>query len=191
MHWQPWWWVGAYLLVGIATVAGRWDGPGDGTLRDTYRTMWFYAGCRLQPSPGESADPGWPEWLALLRWCALRILLWPVWMVSGVRDRIAYRKWLAQGRRFQNIGSTSELHCRACGRVTPVTGCIHGHRRPAWYICSYQCRTCRGLTEVTRVEGQPLDARCACGGELTRDDPILCPGCGSLKLVPGRMGPIT
>ena len=84
--------------------------------------------------------------------------------------------------RFNQISGLGSLSCQACGHSEGLQSLIHGHRDDGGRIAGYQCRSCHQFQDVRSSKTQPPDLYCPCGGELTRDETIVCPQCQSTNL---------
>jgi hypothetical protein len=182
-------WVGvaAYLAVGVYMT-------GPGPIGDELRR--YHA--RELPLVG-STTPRWKWILYFVLVGVTSVLAWPTYFVRVGRGPIPTTTLsLAKierepGLYFMYMGGAGTLTCRACAYQQKLTSFIHGHTEgpDRWCKAAYQCRICHKFTYVESRGYVKEDVpNCDCGGELTRDDVLVCPSCGD-KAVSYRMEWIT
>ncbi|MFT4256146.1 MAG: hypothetical protein QM599_04195 [Pseudoxanthomonas sp.] len=194
------WCAGIYLLIGLCMAT---LGPLGRDIRRELRNLKHGPmastgfGCfdRVEPYTPPSR---WKRFLFVAVMGVGAILGWGIFLADRwSRDR-AERKLAARlraederrmaekpppvprGLLFSRCSGAGELHCRTCGHSEWMVSFLHGFGENSWSRTGYQCRACARLCGIDARQNDPKpDLHCTCGGELTRDEPIICPACRS------------
>lgn len=130
-------------------------------------------------------DPGPPPsgWKLLLFYVMTGLggmVAWPIFVpgiIATKREKVSAGV-AARQRSFGEMGGAGDIVCRACGHNERIVSFLHGAEESGWYVAGYQCQRCWRFSKVQGDANEgPL--RCQCGGELSRDETVRCPACGS------------
>ena len=106
-------------------------------------------------------------------------------MPAPVPDKDAVPMQSNLVRRISRLSGTGEVTCLDCGYKERLAATLHFRSRDTSgnvIHLGHQCRSCRKLTTVVMRDGLLPDLHCECGGDLVRDEVLLCPGCASQNL---------
>lgn len=181
----------AYLVVGVYVA----------TLGPLGRDIRRQA-AQLRPKSSGSSLPEWKEGrlpplvqLPRPRWKTAAFIVvitagamfgWALFLPGYVGERRAGRQAQAKraaepdrsGLRFTRMGGVGKFDCDACGYEENVLSDMHSFRGGR-SVLGYQCKRCLCFRDVKQGPDIQPDLHCECGGELSRDEKVLCPGCGS------------
>ena len=207
--WMVWSVVGLYLLVGLYLVTkgplGKWiDQRRKDTWFDFELDAWIAEGNRGQ---GEAQSDARIRKLSLT-FRVLAVLAWPLLLPGALGKKpsavdvvadvpptepvpapapapVAAPSPPRKALKFIFLSGTGEISCLDCGYQQPLAGTLH-YRNPETdgniLHLGHQCQSCRKFSKVIRREGLTPDMHCECGGELAREEPLVCPACASQNL---------
>ena len=114
---------------------------------------------------------------------AISIALWPVFLVSAVREQRRYKRAmgrsLIEGLYFHHMCGAGTIECQNCGFSASIVSYLHGWGGPD--RIGFQCKSCRGFVTLERAHNaEPVENECpVCGGPVSRSEQLNCPQCGS------------
>lgn len=133
-----------------------------------------------QPPLVQLAQPRWRTAAFIVVIFAGAVLGWALFLPGHLAARQGARRKPRvdrPGLTFKHMGGIGSLGCNACGHEEGVLSFIHGFRGAA--VAGYQCKRCLRFCDVKLAPDTQPDLHCECGGELSRDEKVLCPKCGS------------
>ena len=198
--------VGLYLLAGVYLVSkgplGKWMGQRQvETWFDYELDAWVAEGNGEQRS--SPTDARVRKLSLAIR--VLAVLVWPLLLPGALRKRQAavdvaeevdmpppetepepaVHLSPRQALKFMFMSGTGEVSCLACGHKERMAGAVYFRSRETGgsvIHSGYQCQTCRKFDVLVMRDGLAPDLQCACGGEMSREEVLLCPACASQNL---------
>ena len=182
----------AYLLPGLwlATQGAM----GEDIRKEAAGRCLLVAG-HLMARTGRSV-PFWWRDLFIASLFVTAVVSWPVALYCRRRERKCSERFSAAMKSPEDsmtpspkpaperrlmwgrLGGAGCLVCRDCKYHAGIVSFIHGHGSSnGWRKTGYQCRACHQLHALESTNDEPANLTCPCGGELSRDEPLLCPRC--------------
>ncbi|MBN2174984.1 MAG: hypothetical protein JW731_12695 [Bacteroidales bacterium] len=85
--------------------------------------------------------------------------------------------------KFDNIGGTGKIICNDCAQQQEIVGFLLGFGEEKWSSTGYQCQKCGKFQHLINDMKNSQNKKCECGGTLSRDKFLFCPGCKSNNIV--------
>ena len=177
--------LGLYILIGIVLLIldpfGGWNLRQDiKRMRGKSVSALFYAD-EDKPTP---PAPITKIVMFVIIMSVIFITFWPVLLFIELRRNGfgfigGILKRQDSSLTFGTIGGAGVLVCGDCNYSVKIISFLHGTND---CTTGYQCQSCGQFVQVNDSLSDVIEKGCQCGGNLSREEKLFCPKCGSKRV---------